>query len=302
MGPKFDLRDLQAFIAVAEEEHLRRAADRLNLSASPLSRQILQLEARLGLALFEHAHKRLRLTPMGQRFYRQARSLIDHAAEVETAVAHAGRGETEAVSIGYPPGSMGSGFLPFLLQRLCVEAPRFSPRLHPVRSREGSEMLLRGLLEIALVHTLPDSTVGFDSVLVHDDPFALVVPTGHRLLDEPPTALALGEENWIALDSARSPKFRARLIAACGAYGFLPNIRHEAPDLLSVLGLVEAGLGVAFLQSAIRRIAPSGVDFVEIPSFGLTVQLHLLWCPTAGSKLAERFINIANQVRPFSKR
>ena len=102
-------------------------------------------------------------------------------------------------------------------------------------------MLLRGLLEVALVHTLPDSTVGFDSVLVHDDPFALVLPTGHRLLNEPPTALALGEENWIALDSARSPKFRARLIAACGAYGFLPNIRHEAPDLLSVLGLRRSG-------------------------------------------------------------
>jgi DNA-binding transcriptional LysR family regulator len=295
MGPKFDLRDLRAFLAVADEEHLGRAADRLNISASPLSRHIIDLEARLGLALFEHTRKRLRLTTEGRQFCHQARSLVDHAADVERAVAAAGRGEAGTIAIGYPSGSIGSGFLPGLLRRLRAKAPRVAPRLHPVRSHEGSEMLLRGLLDIALVHTLPDDASEMASVLVQEDPFVLVVPAGHHLLDEPPTALALGGENWIALDNARSPRFRARLIATCSAYGFVPNIQHEAPDLLSVLGLVEAGLGVAFLQSAIRRIAPPGVALVVLPNFKLTVPLHLLWRPTNVSKPAQRFIELARE-------
>jgi DNA-binding transcriptional LysR family regulator len=297
MGLMFDLRDLHAFLAVADEENLGRAAARLNISASPLSRQILNLEARLGLELFEHTRKRLRLTAAGRQFSHQARALVGHAAAVERAAAEAGRGETGAVAIGYVPGAMWSGVLPALLQRLQTLAPRVAPRLHPVRSREGCERLLRGLLDVVLVHSLPDEMADMACLSVQEDAFALVVPNGHRLIEQTPTAAALSEESWIALESARSPDFRARFIAACGAYGFAPNIQHEAPDLLSVLGMVEAGLGVALLQSTVRRIAPPGVAFVAIPDFKLMAPLYLLWRPASMSKQAMHFVEITHNWR-----
>lgn len=297
MGPKFDLRDLRAFLAVADEGNLGRAAEHLHISASPLSRHMLELEARLGLILFERERKRLRLTTAGYEFREKANGLLSHAAEVDRAIALAAAGEAGRIALGYVPGAMWSGLLPDLVRRVRADLPNVAPRFYPMRSREGAEALCRGVVDIAFVHTLPDPDDGarFASTLVHRDAFALVLPVGHSLVDihEASMAPALGEQDWIALDATRSPNFRSAFLAACGAYGFAPRIRHEAPDLLSVLGFVEAGLGVALLQSAIRRIAPPGIVFVDLPGFQLDVRVHVLWRQGNLSKVAERLITIA---------
>jgi DNA-binding transcriptional LysR family regulator len=81
----FELRQLRYFVAVAETEHVGRAAEILGISQPPLSRQIQQLEARLGLTLFLRDKKRLRLTPAGQNFLTSARELLAHASEIARA-------------------------------------------------------------------------------------------------------------------------------------------------------------------------------------------------------------------------
>ncbi|HHG1493210.1 LysR family transcriptional regulator, partial [Klebsiella pneumoniae] len=79
-----DLRQLKYFVVVAEEEHVGRAAERLHISQSPLSRQIAQLEERLGLMLFERNQQRIRLTADGQTFLAETRSLLTHANRLES--------------------------------------------------------------------------------------------------------------------------------------------------------------------------------------------------------------------------
>src|SRR5271165_5155175 len=155
MGPIFDLRDLRAFLVVADEENLGRAAERLNVSASPLSRHMIQLEARLGVLLFERVRKRLRLTAAGREFGEQARALLSHATEIERAVTSASAGKTGRIEIGYVPGAMWSGLLPQLIRNARAETPGVNLYLHPMRSREGTDALRRGTLDIAFVHTLP---------------------------------------------------------------------------------------------------------------------------------------------------
>ena len=88
-----DLRQLRYFEVVAEEEHVGRAAERLHISQSPLSRQIAQLEERLGLTLFERSQQRIRLTRDGQTFLAETKALLTHASRLESLGKRLGRGE-----------------------------------------------------------------------------------------------------------------------------------------------------------------------------------------------------------------
>lgn len=96
-----DLRQLKYFVVVAEEEHVGRAAERLFISQSPLSRQISQLEEKLGLMLFERNQQRIRLTADGQTFLAEARALLTHANRLESLGKRLGRGEEGGLCIGY---------------------------------------------------------------------------------------------------------------------------------------------------------------------------------------------------------
>lgn len=118
-----DLRQLKYFVVVAEEEHVGRAAERLHISQSPLSRQIAQLEERLGLTLFERNQQRIRLTADGQTFLAETRSLLTHANRLESLGKRLGRGEDGGLCIGYIENAMHSGVLSTALRTLRVSRP-----------------------------------------------------------------------------------------------------------------------------------------------------------------------------------
>lgn len=113
-----DLRQLKYFVVVAEEEHVGRAAERLHISQSPLSRQIAQLEERLGLMLFERNQQRIRLTADGQTFLAETRLLLTHANRLESLGKRLGRGEDGGLCIGYIENAMHSGVLSTALRTL----------------------------------------------------------------------------------------------------------------------------------------------------------------------------------------
>ncbi|MGH8425309.1 MAG: LysR family transcriptional regulator, partial [Pseudomonas fluorescens] len=115
-----DIRQLRYFVAVAEEEHVGRAAERLHISQSPLSRQIAQLEERLGLTLFERSQQRIRLTRDGQTFLAETRALLTHANRLESLGKRLGRGEEGGLCIGYIENAMHAGVLPNALRVLRV--------------------------------------------------------------------------------------------------------------------------------------------------------------------------------------
>ena len=118
-----DIRQLRYFVAVAEEEHVGRAAERLHISQSPLSRQIAQLEERLGLTLFERSQQRIRLTRDGQTFLAETRALLTHANRLESLGKRLGRGEEGGLCIGYIENAMHAGVLPNALRVLRVDRP-----------------------------------------------------------------------------------------------------------------------------------------------------------------------------------
>lgn len=285
-----DLQLLRAFVVTAEEEHVGRAAQRLHISQSPLSRQIQRLEAELGLPLFERAKQRLRLTEEGRRFLAEARGLLAHSDAVKESARRMAHGEEATLTIGYVQAALQGGLLVDALRRFRRIAASAAIRLYPMRSAAQLEALRRGTLDIAFTHTAPAA----DDLcirLLGDDPFVVALPQDHPLAVRPSLSSAgMGEVPWIALDRNVNPDFRARFLESCADLGFVPDIRYETVDVFTALALVSAGLGVALVHSGLLMRPPEGVVFRDLPGLRLSVPLHAVWRKASQSLILDRFL------------
>lgn len=273
-----ELQQLRYFVAVAETEHVARAAERLHISQSPLSRQIRQLEDHLGLQLFERIKQRVRLTPAGRDFLAQARDLLNQAERIEERARQVGKGEACALSIGYCEGIIHNGRLPAALRHFRSAHPRVHLKLAAMRSGEQIEALERALIDVALVYNLPKQSESLQSRLLTSEPFVLAMPDHHALA----ACASIASDDldgmpWIALPKSNNPAARERFLAACASCGFQPDIQFEVANVSTTLGLVSAGLGFAIMQASMRRMSPPGVVFKPMDWLPLAVHIHLLW-------------------------
>lgn len=280
-----DIRQLQYFVAVAEEEHVGRAAERLHISQSPLSRQIAQLEDKLGLILFERNAQRIRLTRDGHTFLAETRAFLTHGNRLEALAKRLGRGDEGGLCIGYIDNAMHTGVLPDGLRTLRVDRPQVHIALYNLHSAEQVEGLRQRSLDIALlcVPPLPDDP-DLDSMQILSDPMLLALPEAHPLaLKAELTPADLADQDWIAVlhkvavlnkDSALK---HDNFVAACVRAGFTPNIRLEATEPLTALGLVAAGLGMVMIQRSLRQHVPAGVVVRELAWFSYRTPLWAAW-------------------------
>ncbi|MFD9462471.1 LysR substrate-binding domain-containing protein [Streptomyces sp. NPDC060027] len=274
-----DLRQLRYFVAVAEAEHVGRAAERLHISQSPLSRQIAQLEKNLGLTLFERSQQRIRLTSDGRVFLTEARALLRHADRLENLGRRLGRGEEGGLCIGYVADAMHTGVLPSALRTLRDQRPGIHVALYDQESSEQFEGLRQRSLDIALVRTPPpEGDPDLNAAPLLRDPLLLALPEKHALAQcREVTPDDLDGQPWIAVADARDPAWRDTFVASCVASGFTPDIRLDAADPLTALGLVASGLGLALIQRSMVRGTSDGVAVRELPWYEGSVQLWAAW-------------------------
>ncbi|MBG7699371.1 MULTISPECIES: LysR substrate-binding domain-containing protein [Streptomyces] len=274
-----DLRQLTYFVAVAEAEHVGRAAEALHISQSPLSRQIAQLEQKLGLTLFERSQQRIRLTADGRVFLSEARALLRHAERLENLGRRLGRGEEGGLCIGYVPHALHTGILPGALRALQQRSPDIHVALYRLSPAEQFEGLRQRSLDIALVHEPPaDDDPDLCSALLLEDPLMLALPHGHPLAArEAITAADLDGQPWIAVADSQHPAWRDVFIAACAASGFTPDVRLDAAEPQTALGLVASGLGLALIQKSMLRGAGESITVRELPWHEASVRLWAAW-------------------------
>lgn len=294
-----ELQQLRYFVAVAETENVARAAERLHISQSPLSRQIRQLEDHLGLQLFERIKQRVRLTPAGRAFLDEARDLLIQAERIEERARQVGKGEACSLSIGYCEGIIHNGRLPAALRRFRSAHPRVNLKLAAMRSGEQIDALERSLIDIAFVYNLPKPSETLTSRLLTSEPFVIAMADDHPLAEKATIAPSdLDGMPWIALPKAINPAARERFLAACASCGFTPDIQFEVAQVSTTLGLVSARLGVAIMQASMQRMSPPGVVFKPMDWLPLVVEIHLLWrarAQTAGVRHFMRALEIAEE-------
>jgi len=254
-------RLLRYFIAVAEERHFSRAAQRLHISQPPLSYAIRQLETTLGVQLLKRTSRHVDLTEAGRVLYREAQALLRQSEAVGTLVQRVDAGLRGRLRIGFV-GSMLYRGLPDLLASMRTALPDVEHVLTEQNSHDQLEAVRRGELDLGFIHANPTPSEVRTLDLVAE-PFVLCVPDTHALAQRRRVSLrALAKEDFILFAREASPSYHETVLSLCVNAGFHPVIRHEVRHWLSVAALVSQGLGVSIVPACLARSGLAGTRFI----------------------------------------
>ncbi|MDQ2835082.1 MAG: LysR substrate-binding domain-containing protein [Acidobacteriota bacterium] len=292
MDDDIELRHLRYFVAVAEELHFGRAAQRLHLSQPPLSQQIRRLEEILGYPLFTRTSRSVSLTPAGvdflpraQRTLRKVQRDLDEARSI-------GRGEVGTLHIGF----VGSGMLTTLpgVFRAYREAyPRVQLHLHESFTSQVASGLESGMLDAGILRD-GDPMDNTQTHTLFSEPYVAVLPVSHRKAAcKRISAAALRDDPFVYYPRSAGSRAFEKPMTLCEQHGFRPHIVQEASHWLTILRLVGAGLGVTIAPACVRRIASAEV--VCLPLIGAKVVSSIELAYPAGEMplIVARFAEIA---------
>ncbi len=256
-----ELRQLRYFVAVAEELHFRRAAARLHISQPPLSQQISQLEEELGCRLLNRTRRRVELTPAGETFLRDARAML---GELEAAVATARRvdaGQAGLLRVSFV-GSALLSIVPGIIQRFRRGRPEVEIELRERSTLEQLRALSVGVVDVGLVRPPIESDDALHTEVVMRERTVAAIPAGHplaRLARVPLKRLAA--EPLVLFPREQAPGFHDLLTGRLAATGTSPHVVQYAPEMLTIIGLVAAGIGVSPVPASVARLGLEGVTY-----------------------------------------
>jgi LysR family transcriptional regulator, benzoate and cis,cis-muconate-responsive activator of ben and cat genes len=259
-----DVRQLNCFVAVAEERHLGRAAKRLSLSEPPLTRHIKALELELGVQLFNRTPRGMTLTQGGEALLRDARgmfSLLDQAAE---RARRAALGQTGRLSIGlYGTGVFG--VVPQLLARFRRAHPDVDLSFHYAQTPEQVMALRQGRVLIVFERLLPTNEPDLEIELVAREPLLVALSESHPLARRKYLTMKMLKGQAIILGS--SPVAAATAVELCRRNGFEPVFAPAAADLVMASLLACLGTGVALVPQSITHVRFPGIAYRPLKGF-----------------------------------
>lgn len=296
-----ELRHLRYFIAVAEEGHITRAAERLGIQQPPLSQQIRALEKELGVQLFRRKPRGVELTDAGIVFFERARSILEEVERAFATTRRTARGEQGRVVVGFTSSAPFHPFVP----RVIRAFREMSPLVSLVLEESGSSELVQGLhnedIDAAFIRSPVADVVGLVVRPLLEEEMLVALPAGHALAnttdDSGPLALStLANETFILYKRPGGPGLYDTIITACRGAGFSPRVGQEAPRIISTLNLVAAGLGVSIVPASLRRLQMDGVIYRRL--FGspeLKAPLILACRHAENSAAVQRFVDLVQR-------
>ncbi|MFC4128267.1 LysR substrate-binding domain-containing protein [Nocardia rhizosphaerae] len=259
-GIAVDLDDLRLFAVVADELHFGRAAARLHLSQPGLSYRVKALEAALGYQVLARTRRDVRLTAAGEVLLAGAHRLLGEASRIVDDGGRVARGELATVRVGFVGTALYSA-LPAVVRAARERYPALQIRVEERKTADQVRLLRLGLLDLGLLHLPVDPRAGLTATPVLEEPVGIALPAGHRLAGAEAIDLAdLAHDAFVLFPRELEPQTYDRYTDACVAAGFAPRIAHEATGLQTILALVAAGSGVAFVaRSVAGALVRSGV-------------------------------------------
>jgi DNA-binding transcriptional LysR family regulator len=292
-----ELRHLRYFVAVAEELHFRRAAERLYVAQPAVSEQVRKLEDELGVRLFERTHRSVSLTPAGAALLDEARGVLRHAEIARMAARNAAEGTTDRLRIGHVPDLL-PGSVARAIRMLGVGGARLQIRLET-----GPALRLIGQLRAhqldAVIIGLPIPANGLRVTRTGGERAVAALPAGHPHASSQTLSLhGLAPERVIVLPRDNNPAFHSAIVAMCRDAGLSPKFVEigEARTDHALLA-VASGAGMALLpESAVERRVVPGVRFVPVDRSEAAFESAVLTHPATSDELATaRFLRAVAQ-------
>jgi DNA-binding transcriptional LysR family regulator len=274
----FSLARLSCFIAVAEELHFGRAAERLHMTQPPLSRQIQQLETELGVQLIDRTTRSVTLTPAGVAFLPDARRIVALAESAALTVRRVPAGDLGTVVVGFTAAS-AHAVLPRLLEQTRSTLPDVKLELREMVSSVQVEALMSGEIDLGMARP-PLKRPGIVSRPLLHEQLVAALPAGHPLAEQARqlTLNDLDGQDFVMYSPVQARYFNELLISTFTIAGATPRFVQFVTQVHTMLVLVRSGIGIALVPASAATLHPEGVVFRTIGAFReRPVELDAAW-------------------------
>ena len=295
------LRQLQFFIAVAEELSFSRAAIKLHVAQPSLSTQIKVLEVEVGARLFERDKRHVSLTQAGRRFQQRAISVLSMADTAKSEARSTARGQLGTIALGYTALSMFSTALPHAIRQFRRREPNVVMTLRELTSLEQLHELGERTLDVGVLRKVDaGAPKGISIVEWYRTPLVAAVPQDHPRAASGLLSLNdLKNESFIMYPRGAGTGIYWQVIDLCTAAGFRPRVVREVIESSTIIGLVAAGVGIAIVPADMNCIQFSGVVYRRITDTGAYSALHLA---QRGADRNEHLASLRKVLQQFARR
>lgn len=292
-----ELRHLRYFIAVAEELHFGRAADRLHISQPPLSQQIQSLEEQINAKLLERNNRNVSLTPAGVMFLKEAYQILSQVEAAATKAARMERGELGELSIGFTSTTPFMNRVTMSLRQYRESYPEVAIHMHQMNTKQQIPPLLTGRIDIGIMRNtiLPSQ---LDYQLLFKESFMVAVYEGHPLLKYEKTGVdirLLADYPLVFFEREVGTALYDEIMNLLTSAGVTPKISQEAGEAMTILGLVSAGMGISIITESFTRMKIDGIKYINFSNINASSEVWLVYnthraLPSSAKKLTELLI------------
>lgn len=294
-----ELRHLRYFVAVAEEGHITRAAERLGLQQPPLSQQIRALERELDVQLLRRKPRGVELTDAGRALLADAQAILAHVDHAFATTRRTARGEQGRISVGFTSSAPCHPFVPRTIRAYREAYPLVSLTLEESGTTDLIDGIRNERIDVAIIRTERVNPEGVTFSPLLEEAMVVALPAGHALAqgrkaDRPLSLKDLAEETFVLYRRYNAPGLYDAIIAACHAAGFSPRVGQEAPRIVSTLNLVAAGLGISIAPASMQLMHIDGVVYRRLKgSAQLKAPLILAVRRGGASAIVKNFLSLA---------
>ncbi|WP_407324422.1 LysR family transcriptional regulator [Acinetobacter pittii] len=292
-----ELRHIRYFLVVAEEQNFTRAAVRLGMSQPPLSMQIKDLEKELGTDLFFRTSQGVSLTEAGKVFLHSVRPIQQQIENATYITKQVGDGETGQLRLGFTGTSILNPLVSQSIRVFQLNYPKIDLKLEEANSLLLIDRLLENKLDLAIIRPPYEIPEGLDLQILLSEPLIAAVPS----------ELAKNCTDTISLETLKNKKFIMSprensaglydaIISACINHGFSPEISALPPQIVSILALVSANLGITLIPQSSQQLHLDGVKYLKLTEPTPIINLALIHRKSMTPKSAINFTDLINKL------
>jgi DNA-binding transcriptional LysR family regulator len=274
-----DVRQLRAFVTLADDLHFGRAADRLGIAQSALSTQIKRIEDIIGGRLFDRGRRSaVRLTVAAEPFLLEARQSLNQVERAERIGRLAMRGVAGPASIGYVFSAAMSGILARALAAVRRDLPDAVPQASPMETPEQIVAVADVRLDAGFIRPRAAYPPNVSAKIVERRTMILAIAEGHPLAKRTKIrARDLAAETFVIPQSGGDGGMRAPVAALAHTGGFVVDSVIDTGDFVTAATMAAAGYGLVLAPASLRNLDIPGICYREIEDYSGTVDLALIW-------------------------